>query len=70
MNRRCLNCMKVFMIPKGYEDDDNCCPFCGFIENTMPKNVSYLRPGVMLQGRYSIGTVIGASGIIWGEDIN
>ncbi len=50
------------MIPEGYENDDNCCPFCGFIENTMPKNVSYLRPGVMLQGRYSIGTVIGAGG--------
>ncbi len=62
MNRRCLNCMNVFMIPEGYEDDDNCCPFCGFIENTLPDNVSYLRTGVQLQDRYIIGTVIGAGG--------
>ena len=50
------------MIPEGYEDDDNCCPFCGFIENTLPDNVSYLRTGVQLQDRYTIGTVIGAGG--------
>ncbi len=62
MNRRCLNCMNVFMVPEGYEDDDNCCPFCGFIENTSPRNVSYLRPGIVLKERYSIGTVIGAGG--------
>ena len=62
MNRRCLNCMNVFMVPEGYEDDDNCCPFCGFIENTLPQNVSYLRIGVVLKGRYTVGTVIGAGG--------
>lgn len=62
MNRRCLNCMNVFMVPAGYEEDDNCCPFCGFIENTLPKNVSYLRTGVVLKDRYIIGTVIGAGG--------
>ncbi len=54
--------MNVFMVPEGYEDDDNCCPFCGFIENTLPQNVSYLRTGVVLKGRYTVGTVIGAGG--------
>ena len=62
MNRRCLNCMKLFMIPEGYEADDNCCPYCGFIENTLPQNISYLRTGVVLKDRYVIGTVIGAGG--------
>ena len=62
MNRRCLNCMKMFMIPEGYEADDNCCPYCGFIENTLPQNISYLRTGVVLKDRYVIGTVIGAGG--------
>ena len=62
MERRCYNCMKNFYIPEGHEDEDNVCPYCGFIENTTPKNVCYMRPGVMLHGRYIIGTVIGAGG--------
>ena len=62
MDRRCYNCMKEFYIPEGHENEDNCCPYCGFIENTPPINVTYLRPGVKLNNRYTVGTVIGAGG--------
>ena len=54
MKRRCFNCMKVFPLPQGYEDDDNVCPFCGFVENTPPKNPDYLPVGTELNNRYSI----------------
>ena len=62
MERRCMNCMRIFEIPKGYEDADFCCPFCGFVENTSPENDSHLHPGVAVNERYKIGTVIGAGG--------
>ena len=62
MNRRCMNCMNVFMVPEGYENDNNCCPFCGFIENTPPANQNYLPTWTKLNNRYVIGTVIGAGG--------
>ena len=54
--------MEVFEIVPGYESENNCCPFCGFVENTPPKYASYLVPGVQLDNRYTIGTVIGAGG--------
>lgn len=57
-----MNCMRIFEIPKGYEDADFCCPFCGFVENTSPENESHLHPGVAVNERYKIGTVIGAGG--------
>ena len=62
MNRRCLNCMEIFDIVPGYESENNCCPFCGFVENTPPKYTNYLPPGTMLIDRYTLGTVIGAGG--------
>lgn len=62
MEIRCLNCMKVFEIPSGHENEDSCCPFCGFIENTPPKIATHLHPGVLVHDRYLIGTVIGSGG--------
>ena len=62
MERRCLNCMNNFMIPTGYENDNNICPFCGFVENTPASNLSYMNPGCILKNRYIIGTVVGAGG--------
>ena len=50
------------MVPEGYENDNNCCPFCGFIENTPPANQNYLPTWTILNNRYVIGTVIGAGG--------
>lgn len=54
--------MEVFEILPGYESENNCCPFCGFVENTPPEYSSYLPPGTELDGRYTVGTVIGAGG--------
>jgi serine/threonine protein kinase len=62
MERRCMNCMNVFKIPAGYEDKDFCCPFCGFVENTPPEEDKYLNPGVVINERYTVGTVIAAGG--------
>ncbi|MGN0435810.1 MAG: protein kinase [Wujia sp.] len=62
MNRRCLNCMNIFQIPAGYENEEMCCPFCAFVEGTQPKEMFHLYPGVILQNRYIIGTVLGFGG--------
>lgn len=62
MNRRCLNCMKEYGIPEGQEKNLFACPFCGYVENTPPKEITYLYPGTILQNRYIIGTTLGAGG--------
>ena len=54
--------MKIFQIPEGYENEDNCCPFCGFVENTPPEKIIFLKPGFLLNDRYLIGTTIGEGG--------
>lgn len=54
-NRICLNCFKI----KG---DFEVCPFCGWLENTEPEQAYHLRPGIVLGGRYLIGTVLGFGG--------
>ena len=54
--------MNIFQIPTGYENDDFCCPYCGFIENTPPKVATHLPPGTELSDRFIIGTVLGAGG--------
>ena len=39
------------------------CPYCGFVNNTPPKQLYYLYPGVELDsGRYIVGTVISCGG--------
>lgn len=60
--RRCLNCMKEFAFPDGQENMRFQCPICGHIEGTPPKEIYHLNPGVVLQGRYTIGTVVGFGG--------
>ena len=62
LNRRCLNCMNIFQIPPGYEDDNFCCPHCGYIENTPPKVATHLFPGTVLANNFIVGTVLGAGG--------
>lgn len=54
--------MQVFEIVPGYEYENNCCPFCGYVENTPQSHASYLAPGTLLIGRYTVGTVLGAGG--------
>ena len=60
MNRRCLNCMEIFEAPE--ENINYICPYCGFIENTPPGEIYHLYPGIILQDRYTIGTVLGFGG--------
>jgi serine/threonine protein kinase len=55
INTICLNCFKT----KG---DFEVCPHCGWIEGTPPEQAFHLYPGVILSGRYVIGTVIGFGG--------
>lgn len=60
--RRCLNCMKIFEIPAGHEEENNCCPFCGYVEDSQERDYSLLKPGFILRNRYVIGTLIGSGG--------
>ncbi len=53
---RCLNCMKE------YTDEYEKCPYCGFVQGTRPRESYHLYPGVMLAGKYIVGTVIGFGG--------
>ena len=60
MNRRCLNCMQIFDAAE--QEVNYSCPFCGFVENTPPKEPYHLYPGIVLRNRYIIGTVLGYGG--------
>lgn len=53
---RCLNCMKI------YDESYDICPHCGFVKGTPPKEAFHLHPGMLLQERYLIGTVLGFGG--------
>lgn len=61
MQIRCMHCMKE------YEDSEECCPACGFVKGTPPKEIYHLFPEVMLAKRYQIGTVVsyGGFGILY-----
>jgi len=39
-----------------------CCPYCGYIKNTPPKEAYHLIPGTILQGKYIVGKVLGYGG--------
>lgn len=54
--KRCLNCMKE------YEADLCKCPHCNYEENTKPAEPYHLVPGLILNQKYTIGTVIGFGG--------
>ncbi|RJW36426.1 PASTA domain-containing protein [Lachnospiraceae bacterium TF09-5] len=52
----CLSCFNK------YEEGYAVCPRCGYAENTPVKEPQYLSPGMVLNHRYLLGTVIGAGG--------
>lgn len=54
--KRCLNCMHE------YEDELKICPHCGYEEGTDPKEIYFLKPGVVLHDQYMIGTTVGVGG--------
>lgn len=58
---RCMNCMRE------YDDSEACCPDCGFVRGTPPKEIYHLYPEVVLADRYIIGTVVayGGFGILY-----
>lgn len=61
METRCLNCMQV------YDSAYDVCPHCGFVKGTPPKEANHLHPGMMLQERYIVGTVVsfGGFGVVY-----
>lgn len=56
MKIRCMNCMKE------YEGEQECCPLCGFVRGTPPKEIYHLYPEVVLADRYVTGTVAACGG--------
>lgn len=61
MKIRCMNCMEE------YEEGQECCPACGFVKGTPPKEIYHLYPETFLAERYLIGTVVayGGFGILY-----
>ena len=54
--RRCNNCFEII------DESFQFCPNCGYRDGNPPEEAYFLYPGVVLQGRYSIGEVIGVGG--------
>lgn len=51
-------CMNCFSVKGQYE----VCPYCGYVEGTMPKQPHYLTPGTVIGNHFVVGTVIGSGG--------
>ena len=56
MKQRCLGCMAE------YESTFGICPYCGYVPDTAAENPLHLQPGTQLEGRYTIGRVLGYGG--------
>lgn len=54
--KRCMGCMRL--IDEGNVD----CPYCGYIQNSLPEDERYLRAGSVIEGRYLIGKALGSGG--------
>lgn len=52
----CMGCMKE------YEGDFDVCPYCGYKQDTPPKEVYHIVPGTMLHEQYIVGKVLGFGG--------
>ncbi|WP_417020196.1 protein kinase domain-containing protein [Anaerobutyricum hallii] len=61
MKKRCFNCMKE------YEEQDEVCPHCGYVDGSPPAEAYHLAPGEILNHKYIVGTAIdsGGFGIIY-----
>jgi len=56
MNKFCMGCMTQ------YENHQNICPACGYIEGTKPKEALHMEPGSILYERYIVGQSLGFGG--------
>ncbi|MCM1307716.1 MAG: InlB B-repeat-containing protein [Butyrivibrio sp.] len=54
--KRCLGCMET------YDDELEICPYCGYVEDSMPENAMHMVPGSILNDKYIIGKVVGHGG--------
>ena len=45
-----------------YEAFDDICPYCGYINGTMPEEMYHLEPGTVLDKKYLVGKVLGFGG--------
>ena len=54
--QRCLGCMEE------YSGEYEVCPNCGYAEDTPAKEPYHITPGVVLQGKYIVGRVLGYGG--------
>ncbi len=52
----CLGCFRQI------KDELQVCPFCGYIEGTLPEEAVHIIPGTMLIERYIVGRVLGFGG--------
>lgn len=52
----CMGCMRE------YEGDFDICPYCGYKQDTPPKEVYHIVPGTMLREQYIVGRVLGFGG--------
>ncbi len=53
---RCYQCMNE------YGQEYEMCPYCGYVQDTPPKELYFLNPGTVIAGRYEIGVSIGSGG--------
>ncbi len=54
--KQCLGCME------SYDSKLDLCPYCGYVEGTMPEEAIHLIPGTVLHERYIVGKVVGYGG--------
>ena len=53
---QCMGCMEM------YEAFDDICPYCGYINGTLPEEMYHLEPGTVLDKKYLVGRVLGFGG--------
>lgn len=56
MAQICYGCFKKV------QDDDNVCPYCGYRIHEMPDSLHILKPGTILNQKYTIGKTLGEGG--------
>ena len=54
--KRCLGCMDL------YNSEYGVCPHCGYVEGTSADEAVHMPPGSVLEGRYTVGKVLGYGG--------